>query len=173
MITRLMLDLETLSTEHDAAVVAIGAVIFQEDDILGTFESYMDINLVIGHRDDDTQQWWLKQDKSVRDVVMGGKDTPQGTLGLFNQIYLAYKPDEVWANAPTFDCTILRNTYLANGFKKTPWSFRDERCFRTLTSLAKERGIDYKEGYVGIVKHNPLSDAMAQTKAAQIILRNL
>lgn len=169
---RLMLDLETLSIEPNAAISAIGAVIFDEKNIINRFEAYLDLKLVIGHRSASTIAWWDQQDLKVKDKVMSGIEDPWKALPRLSLWIATHKPQEIWANSPAFDCSILRALYNGIG-REVPWSFRDERDFRSLTSLAKEYGISYSKAYADIIKHNPLSDALAQAKAVQIIISEL
>jgi hypothetical protein len=167
-----MLDLETLSTRNNAAIAAIGAVIFDEQNIINRFEAYLDLRLVPGHRDLETLDWWGKQDPAVRAKVFSGSEDPWKAISRFSLWMMTHKPHEVWANSPAFDCVILRNLCESIG-RTAPWNFREERDFRSLTSLAKSKGISYSKAYENIVKHDPLSDAYAQANAIQIILPEL
>lgn len=169
---RIMLDLETLATSNDSAVAAIGAVLFDENVLLGEFEAYLFLPLVPGHRDRKTLEWWNEQDPEVHEKVFGGRENIYKALERLSLFWKKYKVSEVWANAPTFDCIILRTQFELAGFV-TPWHFREERCFRTLVSLARQKKINYSEAYQDIIKHDPLSDAKAQARATQIILRSL
>ena len=167
-----MIDLETLSTKPTAAIIAIGAVMFTGNGVYAGFESYIKPELAIGSIDDPTLEWWRQQDKDVFLSVFGGQAEPFQALSNLSEWIKLYKPEEVWANSPTFDCSILRNSYQRLELE-CPWHFTSERDFRTMTSLAKESKIDYSAGYKGIVKHNPLSDARHQAFALNIILNRL
>ena len=72
----LMLDLETLATTPDAAVLTIGACKFdpKKSDVESTFyerislESQESYDRVIN---EDTLAWWSKQDKQIQEDAFG------------------------------------------------------------------------------------------------------
>jgi hypothetical protein len=75
----LMLDLETLSTEPNAAIVSIGACAFdmldKEEDIEHTFLRRVSIesNFEHGrHISADTLMWWFKQSPEAQQATFAG-----------------------------------------------------------------------------------------------------
>lgn len=166
-----MIDIETLSTSPTAAVIAIGAVAWLEGRVEQheSFEILIDPLSAVGTRDTRTLQWWDEQDKSVRDRMFSGEVLTSEALVQLRNWYLRQGIEEVWANAPTFDLIILEAAFRATGVE-VPWRFRDTRCMRTLTRLAKRKGIDYQAAYDNRTAHDALSDALAQARAVDLIL---
>ena len=153
-----MVDIETLGLEPGCAILSIGAVQFGPGELGETFyrtiglDSCQEAGLTI---DAGTLDWWLGQDDDVRDVLVGGDPLDEVLAA-----YTAFHPDgaEIWANAPSFDCSILEAAYAAVDMEE-PWAFYDERCVRTLRSLscAVDREMTGNE-------HNALDDAIHQAR---------
>lgn len=80
-----MLDLETLGTEHDAMIISIGAVAFRFDDvpILADrfFYTAVDIERSSGSISPSTVNWWLKQSDEARAPWTKGRTTPSLLCG--------------------------------------------------------------------------------------------
>jgi len=164
---RVMLDLETLGPRSGSVITSIGAVKFDLDGTGAAFHRTIDIVDSQSHGleiDADTLQWWLEQSDEARKELQGERPL-KDVLGQFSSF--VKRVDEIWANAPTFDCVILRGAYEAID-RDPPWSFRDERCFRTLRHLPQFIGTDH----VG-TEHNARDDALSQAEAAVLTLREL
>ena len=80
MATHGMIDLETLSTRPDATVLTVGAIKFDpytnEEPHSGL---YLRLNVdeqseLDRHVDDNTLEWWSKQDAKIRDEALGDED---------------------------------------------------------------------------------------------------
>lgn len=168
----LMVDIETLSTANDAAVIAIGLVIFNNQDILDSREILLDPQLSPGSRDLPTLEWWSRQDPGVYRKMTSGTLLPHDACQKFIDFTSLYPVKHLWANAPTFDCVILRSLFKTCG-KDFPIHFSKERDFRTLTYLAKRKGISWDSAYANRAAHDAVSDATAQAQAVQIILSQL
>ncbi|NDD98181.1 MAG: 3'-5' exoribonuclease, partial [Actinobacteria bacterium] len=62
--TQVMIDIETLSTQYNAAILSIGAVKWEESEIVDTFyinvdpKSCKELGLHVEHK---TVEWWMKQ----------------------------------------------------------------------------------------------------------------
>lgn len=160
-----MVDLETLGTDPGAVILSIGAVRFDTDGIDDETlhvsvdpESCQDYGLSI---DADTLTWWLEQDDAVTDILRGGIPLDDA---LHEFTAFIDDADTIWANSPTFDCSILRAAYDAIG-DDVPWSYRDERDFRTLSHLPVAPDIPFDGD-----KHNALDDA---THQAQVTIETL
>lgn len=169
----LMIDIETLSTNNDAAIIAIGVATFRGDtpDENISDEFLIDPRYAPGHRGADTFKWWEMQDPGVFAHATSGTDTPEEAIEKFEDFYHTHRPKHIWANSPQFDLVILRTLYHALG-KEAPFHYNRERDFRTLKDLAKNYKIDYSAAYKGRIKqkHNAQSDALCQAAAAQLIL---
>ena len=168
-----MVDIETMSTSDDAAVIAIGTVIFDRDEILAAQSLLIDPITTPGHRSVDTLEWWNRQAPEVRERMFSGTTPPSSACLDWVQFLEDHEAQDLWANAPTFDITILRSLFRNCGLRKFPIHHRKERDFRTLTSLARDLGIEYKEAYRNCIKHDAVSDATAQARAVQIILNTI
>lgn len=68
------------------------------------------------------------------------------------------KNSNVWGNGSRFDNEILDNAYKSCGLV-TPWSHRQDRCYRTIKDLHPE--VKY---IPPVIKHHALEDAVAQAK---------
>jgi len=137
-VLRVMLDLETLGTGPDAVVTAIGVCRFDEMKTLYTGCRTLDYTKDPGDIDPGTLRWWLKQDRQVANDMLTGTEDP-AIVAVWLDGMLDVK--EVWANAPTFDCTILRNWYHRVVGREAPWHWRNERCMRTMYGYARHWGI--------------------------------
>lgn len=163
-----MIDLETLGTDPGCAILSIGATQFNLDGPTGDpFHAKIDPESCQSHGlriDAGTLNWWLGQDPEAQQVMRGGGPL-RHALGLFTEWF----PNgaKVWANAPTFDCQILRAAYDAVG-AEAPWDYYDERCHRTLKNLPCSPSIK-REG----THHNAKDDALHQARVAGATLRIL
>ena len=168
--TRVMLDLETLGTDPGCVILSIGAVRFDSDGPTDdefhksiSLASCTDAGLEI---DVGTLEWWLGQDEAAREVLTGGHDLRE-TLHGFQTWYQYADPDEIWAFSPSFDCAILEAAYEAVDYR-VPWSYRDERCARTLAALP---GAVRTEGEADETHHDALDDARWQARNVSATLR--
>lgn len=167
-----MLDIETMGTGSYAAIVSIGAVKFDPTGVVifHPFNFYQTISLASSMKaglrvDADTILWWSRQDHAARKELSNefAVDLDEALLGFAQW----YGPDDsvpVWGNGAGFDNVILGNAYKAVGIDQ-PWSYKADRCFRTLRSLAPE-----VERPVYGIAHNALDDALAQVKWLQAIV---
>lgn len=173
MTTHVMVDLETMGTGNEAAIVSIGAVKFDPmgsgiDDAF-----YVGVSLASSvafglKTDPGTVLWWMDAERDLaRKALLASDfvDLPTALEGV--AMWIGDKSLPVWGNGATFDNVILRNAYIKVGFD-CPWSFRDDRCYRTLKNLAP--GIDVPN--VGTL-HQALNDATAQAQHMQQIVKYL
>lgn len=166
-----VIDLETMSTLPNAAIVSIGAVAVRDRVPVGEFyvrvqlETALDVGCMV---DGDTMEWWMRQDVDARQEVDGSQEA--GSLYQALAEFEAWLQEIaagdrvlIWGKGPSFDCTILKNAYQA--FRRdAPWFFRNERCMRTLLDLYPEAGDLPFEG----IQHHALHDA--RHEAAQLIM---
>lgn len=171
-----MIDLETLSTQPDAAIVSIGACTFYTDGELTpdgcrvTFYKVLRVERDIkkgGRMSFDTMAWWMDQSVGARSVFERPNDMlsdPEYALTSF-RTWLNRLGDEVlvWGNGANFDNVVLREAYIRHGVTP-PWSFRQDRCFRTLKSLNP-----HVLARPNTAPHNALADAIAQAEHAEDI----
>lgn len=166
-----MIDLETMSSRANAAILEIGAVMF--DPLTGLaplkepFSRHVDLQSAIAagsHVEADTLMWWLGQDQTARDALKPG----QGQAVPLSQALAdlaAWLPREeffVWSHGATFDVVILEVAWSRFG-QKAPWKFWNIRDTRTLFAIAGKKLADLvvQKG----TKHNALDDATNQALA--------
>lgn len=161
MANNIMVDLETMGNGPRAAIVAIGACRFDIDGLSSSF--YIPISLKSsvhcgGIMDPDTVLWWMQQSDKARAELYG-----KGSLPLFETLveFAAYAGENaiIWGNGATFDNVILAEAYKSTGITR-PWSYRNDRCFRTIKALYPDVPVPVFEG----VEHNALHDAVHQAE---------
>ncbi len=166
---RVMIDLETLSTFPNAAMIAVGVVIRDGQSTHAQARSwFIDRNRVIGHEDPATIEWWNAQDPRVRDQVFGGKQEPREVLQELNGFLQSngISPDRTedvrcYASPAMFDFPILRHQYQQLGIIPA-WSWRTERCLSTMMEEIKDHfGIQIHDVQPEL-KHHPVHDCLAQ-----------
>lgn len=164
-----MIDLETLSTQPDAAILSIGACQFdiETGNIGDTFTRHVaiDDNPLRGHISADMVKWWLKQDESARLAIADSKNLRKLASCLFDlrEFILCTKQTTIWSNGATFDLVIIRNALDRHGMM-TPWKYWHERDTRTVVDVAERiTGINTaKAATFNGTKHDALSDAIHQ-----------
>lgn len=179
-----MIDLETMSTRADAAIVSIGAVAFEvvdrpnditdmdfyglvEQDMLGEefyvnvdLQSCIDAGLAV---DAGTIYWWLQQSEAARNALL---DTTKPRLHLhralqaFSDFFNKVGAEFLWAHGTSFDIAILGNAYLKSHIKNTPWIYNKVRDTRGLYDMFEA----WPQKNVGTA-HNALDDAKSQAIA--------
>lgn len=163
----LMVDLETLSTEPNALVLSIGAVIFDENLIYDEF--YCILNQTQQRRQsykfhvsESTVQWWEKQNDEAKKLLTLSREsdvTPEKAKEVFNEFLqrnISFGENfMVWANGADFDLPILKNLFN----NQVPWNYSNQRCYRTEKRLFTHLPV----GLQG-VKHNALDDARYQAQ---------
>lgn len=170
--TELMIDIETLSTHSDAAVVSIGYAAFDR-----TRRVYSNGLFAIrpqdwhGHIDPQTIKWWMGQSTAAKiSTFSGAIDAKVAALDLRTLIGNE-RPTAIWANDPSFDVVILKNWWRRLlGDAEFPISFRLERSCRTLFDIAKRYGIDYSAAWSAAdTAHDAMVDATSQARAVLTI----
>ena len=159
-----MVDLETTNVKADTAIVAIGAVVFDETEIQEEFyanvnlDSCIDRGMTISH---ETLCWWTRQPREARELAFSFDAehimNALSQLSLFVTGNYQYEKEDivVWGNGAAFDNAVLNLAYSKEGLE-VPWDFRNDMCYRTVRKLS---GVEKEhEG----VYHYALDDAKAQ-----------
>lgn len=163
------IDIETLSTRFDAAVLSIGAVAF--DRMTGTLGEhfYAEVELgsalAQGHVSASTLAWWMQQSGQAKGIFqMRTRRHLAPVLQDLKRFFEQQPPrSKPWGNGAGFDITILEHAYSRYDITP-PWEFRDVRDMRTIVDAAKLLGFDRtRVAFVGD-KHNALDDARHQAK---------
>lgn len=184
-----MVDIETLSTAVNAAVLSIGAVEF--DPMSGKIERefYHELDLsdqTNRHIDANTVQWWVKQclvntdnieflSKNNREkdavayvlhelgaFINGGKEYAMTRVEGYEKIAL-------WACDPDFDIAILADLYKEHNLP-VPWKFSEPKSVRTVRMLTQLAGMKIPTQEVD---HNALNDCIRQAKEVSYFIANL
>lgn len=173
-----MLDLETLGTSNDAAIISIGACRFKplarkDDKVVHSAVFHFRINLEgnIGAIDPETVRWWLEQSQEAQDALLRPEHSIslRGALGAFDN-WIAQAPVLcLWSNGPTFDEVILRSAFKREGLV-FPLSYRASRDCRTIFDLGKILNVQDPEN---TLKHGALADAIFQAKKVSRIYRKI
>ncbi len=170
----LMIDIECLSTNYNAAIIQIGWCQFDPDDhytgLPVTHNVQLASVLKLGFQvQAATIKWWMKQDDEAR-ALFGAHGEPIGRVLAW--LSTAAKDCEcVWACPPQFDLSILKNAYFVACGGAQPWPHRQERCLRTLCDIVgyDRRGL----GPHAEVRHDAGHDAYAQAQQCQNAFRML
>ena len=164
LFSHLMLDLETMGTKSNSAIISIGAVEFniQTGETGRNFyrnislQSCIDIGLQM---DADTIMWWMRQSDNARNSLI---EIPPFSIqqALIDFKEFCNKDYQIWGNSARFDLGLLENAYDKIRIP-IPWKFNQERCLRTLTSFNPEIkcNIEFKG-----TAHNALEDCYHQIK---------
>ena len=170
-----MIDLETLGTVADAAILSIGAVRFDLDsdaiDDQGFYASVsLDSNSEYKRRiQENTLIWWLRQPVEAQSVFHESKQRLPDALDGLADWMKCDKHTCVWSNGADFDLPMVAHAF-AQHQMEVPWKFWNSNCFRTYKKLPGAKQIRAEN--LG-VKHNALSDAFTQAKTLQLIQKAL
>jgi len=172
MTKHIMIDLETLSTEPNAVILAIGAVAFDGEtgkrDIQrgsSTFyatvkiQSCLDRGMIV---EGNTIKWWGDQSAVARTAAFVGSSHIGTALRGLSEFIDKRGEDGnrpcVWGNDSVFDIGILNSAYKACCLE-SPWAFWKVRCYRTISKLVPKEFFPWDGG----TKHHALHDAEYQT----------
>ena len=172
-----MLDLETMGTASNSAIIAIGACYF--DTVTGELgdEFYREVNLKSandcgGVIDPSTVIWWMNQSDDARNKF--AKNNKAGhIMTVLAELSTWFKDGSiVWGNGSSFDNTILRNAYERSSLN-APWEFWNDRDVRTIVDLGLSVGVRRDQFIFDGVAHYALDDAKHQVKYVSAIHRKL
>lgn len=160
------IDLETLGLSTGAAIVSIGAVVFNPDSGTIVTRAYWPINLddslAFGKVDGSTLSWWMRQEDDARDVFNDPEAyTFDEALHALHNIFQAHQIEYVWFNGPMEDGTWLKSLYEKRG-AELPWRHTCTRDMRTLIDMAMIDRNDLPN--IG-TSHNAVDDAEFQAVA--------
>lgn len=166
-----MVDLETMSTDSNASIIAIGAVRFwlnvkqtefTDDQLFYTSVSLESSQAAGLHIKADTIMWWLSQGQEAREALKNPVSLASA-LNAFSR-FIPAKETFIFGNGAAYDNVVLHNAYKAINLKY-PVSYKYDVCYRTISKLSDAPPPKF-EG----TKHNALDDAKAQTRHMMEIL---
>lgn len=162
----IMLDLETMGSGPQAAIIAIGAVEFDipARQLGERFYTVVDLESAVdqgGIMDAATVLWWMKQSDAARAAFQ----RPGEGIGTALYRFVAWirgrgpRADlRVWGNGAAFDNVILAAAYRRR-HAPPPWDYWNDRCYRTVKALHP----DVKMQRTGD-HHNAIDDAISQAQ---------
>lgn len=160
-----MLDLETLDVKESAIVTAIGAVKYNPKnfEIKDTFHQklkWVDQEEKGRTMSARTVLWWFGQSREA--IIAMTENAADTVVGLENFSKWLFKDQGLdafglWGNGVDFDNVILASAYRSMGLD-IPWSYRQNRCFRTFKNEFQGVAIPARVG----THHNALDDAITQ-----------
>ena len=170
MATNVMVDLETMGNTPGCAMISIGAVVFSENGLGEEFYQTIDIEDAMRcglHVDGSTLKWWLQQNpKALAEAVTGAAPLRE-VLSEFSTWMNKLGTVHLWGNGSDFDNVLISAAY-AKVDMPLPWKFFNNRCYRTLKSLAPDVKIERIGSH-----HNALDDARSQAHHAVKIIQHL
>lgn len=179
----LMIDIETLGVSNNAAIISIGAVLFDPyGDTCGeefyrniTFDSALDY----GDYDPSTLKFWNQLPQPAKTQLFNPEQVHlKNALMDFHRFILDNKISKVWGNSPSFDMVILRNayknakimpSYQAFTILEFPVRFWLEMDVRTIKSVLPSDLIPSRTG----THHSALDDAKYQVSLVQSFFNNV
>jgi hypothetical protein len=162
-----MIDVETLSTQPDAAILSVGVAIFDDTQVLEAESWAIADTYWHGHIEAGTVKWWNRQNEAARSFSFNGTSMDVSVALALKVLLEKHNPQETYANDPDFDLIILKQWWSrcmsGTAFPIPYWTYRS---YRTLSALTKEiTGIDPKKEWAGsFIAHNPAEDAVAQAR---------
>lgn len=142
--TKIMLDLETLGLSNNAAILTIGAVAFDQDQVLNTFYRQVSLTSSIAAGltvDASTLQFWMSQPEDARKQAFGGLTPLYVVLqDLSTWIHSQKDIAEVWSNGAV-DIVWLKSAWESvkkihdKSFSDQFFPYYMERDFRTAKAL--------------------------------------
>jgi len=187
--TDLMIDIETLSTQKDAAITSIGAVFFdRHTGLVGQHKHHVGIQMLpahnYGHIDPGTVQFWISQKKTVQEQLLSltasqsvnARTLAVALASLTGFIHTFSDPENVlvWSNGSNFDIEILENAYTRT-CQKVPWKYYNVRDVRTIVDIGRDiLKFDPKKTipFTGS-EHNALDDAVHQANYVSAIFKEI
>ena len=153
----IMVDLETMSTEPNAAIISIGAVKFGATGLGQTFYRVVEFESSVNNGlsvNPSTVMWWMKQSDEAR-AQFNTDDATHIIRALYDFSRfvgdeVAQKEVKIWGNGSDFDNVILANAYRTLKMN-APWRYYNNRCYRTVKSLFSDVPIDRKGVYLSLI----------------------
>nr|DAN85888.1 MAG TPA: 3' exoribonuclease [Caudoviricetes sp.] len=170
--------METLSTEHNAALLSIGAVIhdFSTGQQVDTFyanitpESSIAAGLDVS---ESTKAWWAKQGQAAQDVLSVDQRPLRDVLVDFTKWLAGHGVQYAIGNGPRADNQWLESACKSVGMQ-SPIKYWGDLDMRTLTFIGTHiLGLDHWHNTFKGVKHNALHDAINEAEFCNAVFQKL
>lgn len=131
----IMLDLETLGVCNNPVILSIGAAKFDENGVFDTFYTVVDVKSCTDcglQIEASTVGWWMRQSEAAK-AVFSHPSKQQLYDALFSFFTWAGRDQKrpIWSNGANADLVWLKSAVKALDME-LPWTFQDERCYRTI-----------------------------------------
>lgn len=172
------IDMETLSTEHNAALLSIGAVIhnFGTGQQVDTFYANItpESSIAAGlHVSESTKAWWAKQGQAAQDVLSVDQRPLRDVLVEFAKWLAGHGVQYAIGNGPRADNQWLESACKAVGMQ-SPIKYWGDLDMRTLTFIGTHiLGLDHWHNTFKGVKHNALHDAINEAEFCNAVFQKL
>lgn len=176
--TEVMIDLETASTNINAAILTLGAIKFNSTGAIIPMESmdtfYVKIDLEDCKKynldvNNETLDWWDLQSVEAKQEVFEGDRVPlKDALESFKKWWGYQYNNIVWSNGSIFDVVIMEQAFKALNLTQ-PWKFWNVRDTRTRYADGKVRLKDFPNK----IQHHALHDCYSQINACKTAAKNL
>lgn len=176
----IMIDLETLSTRANAAILEVGYAVFETQgngiNESGVWKLSLQDQLHMGSSDQravdgDTLAWWVMQEEAARMNAFRSlpRIPPLSFLHEFQERIQWHNIQGVWSHGLGFDVPIVEDLHRQYQ-KLVPWHYKTPRDTRTLFWLAGMTSADMQPA---LLKHSAEHDAIAQALTVQMALKKL
>ena len=171
-----VVDLETMGTGGNTAIVSIGACMCDVGQRAGPDgQFYRNVSLRSSLKAGlkvtaETVNWWLHQSKEAQDDLF--RPVPvelQDALYAFSEFFRLSGAQYLVGNDPSFDNAILADAFMAVGIRQ-PWKYQANRCLRTYRSLCSQ---EVENMAFNGVMHNALHDAVHEADILAKCLESL
>ena len=170
----IMLDLETLGTKPGSVILSIGACAFDAHGETIDKTCYLAIDPADAQRhglrlDAATVLWWMDPARAeAREAwhTLPKIDLDSALIGFTGWLDQFGHDWVLWGNGSEFDNALLQTAYEVCGFD-VPWTYKQNRCFRTLKGLFP----GHEPQRLGTA-HDALADAVHQARHLQAIARS-
>lgn len=156
-----MLDFETLDVGECPVILSVGAVVFNENEIIDCINEKIDQQSCVSLGctiSQGTIDWWEKQSHFAKLAAFGGTTNIGYAMGMLVDLFKSHGCQEIWSKGSMADIRWANNLMDKCGLVK-PWKFSREMCFRTFLKYSPK--VEFiPEGEA----HNALDDALNQAK---------
>lgn len=173
-----VVDEESMSTEPNAAILAIGATMIDDLEAIDRFYVNVDLRscLAVGlHESESTRNWWKKQSTEAFNATQTNCVPIQTALQMWSDWIKSHggKSVRLMGNGPCADNMWLNSAYKACGMTN-PVPFWNDICHRTLNWIGGQwLGVTKEDVSFKGVKHHAGDDAEHEAQHAIMVLNAL